>query len=260
MLPADLPTVEDHRLDPDDGPAPRTGVVIVAAGSGARVGADTNKVLLPLLGETVLTWSVRTVASLPYVDRLVVVVRREDAEQVAELVRAELGEEQEAVLVIGGATRHASEQRGLEPLRGPVAAGELEVVAVHDAARPLADAALFEAVVRAARRHGAALPVRPRPGVLPQSGGEPLPDLVAAQTPQAVRAGPLLAAYDRAEAEGFEGSDTATTAGRFADLTVVGVPAPATNLKITYAPDVSLAEHLLAGRASVPSSRQDGNE
>ena len=95
---------------------PRTAVVLVAAGSGTRVGGTTNKVLLPLLGTPVLAWSLRTLSALAYVDRLVVVVRREDADVVEGLVEQHRRPDQEAWLVEGGDTRHASEWRGLRTL------------------------------------------------------------------------------------------------------------------------------------------------
>jgi 2-C-methyl-D-erythritol 4-phosphate cytidylyltransferase len=221
-------------------------VVVVAAGSGTRVGAGTNKVLLPLLGEPVLTWSVRTVCSLPYVDRLVVVVREEDSDAVGGLVQPLLRPGQEAALVRGGSTRHASECHGLLALRDPVAAGDVDVVAVHDAARPLADAALFGAVVRAAHEHGGAVPVRPRPGLATRERVARVPQLVGMQTPQAFRAGPLLDAYAEAEADGFTGTDTASCAMRYAGVQVQAVPAPATNLKVTFPEDLMAAERLLA--------------
>ena len=107
-------------MPPDD---PRTAVVLVAAGSGTRVGSTTNKVLLPLLGTPVLAWSLRTVSALAYVDRLVVVVRREDADVVERLVEQHRRPDQEAWLVEGGATRHASEWRGLRTLGPAVDAG-----------------------------------------------------------------------------------------------------------------------------------------
>ena len=97
---------------------PRTAVVLVAAGSGTRMGTGTNKVLLALGGRPVLAWSLRTVASLAYVDRIVVVVRDEDMDAARALVRRELPEGRAVVeLVVGGATRHDSEWRGLAPLR-----------------------------------------------------------------------------------------------------------------------------------------------
>ena len=227
---------------------PRTAVVLPAAGSGTRVGAGTNKVLLPLAGLPVLVWSLRTLLSLPYVDHVVVVAREADVADVQEIVEAHLPADREVLLVTGGPTRHASEARGLAPLRAAVAAGDVEVIAVHDAARPLADADLFDRVVDAARDHGGAVPVRPQPGLLDVASGRHVSGLVGVQTPQAFRAGPLLDAYARAGAEGFTGTDTASCFAAFTDLAVVGVPASATNLKVTFPEDLAVAERLLPAR------------
>lgn len=233
---------------------PRTAVVVVAAGSGSRVGAATNKVLLPLHGIPVLAWSLRTVTALPYVDHVVVVARQEDVAAVQELAARHLPEGREALLVTGGPTRHASEWRGLSALRGPIRAGEVDVVAVHDGARPLAGTALFDAVVRTAHEHGGALPARPQPGLVSGDGRRHVTGLVGVQTPQAFRAGPLLDAYTRAEADGFTGTDTAGCVATYTDLPVLAVPAPATNLKVTFAEDLALAERLLDSRAT-PGAR-----
>lgn len=226
---------------PADTTLPRTAVVLLAAGSGSRVGAGTNKVLLPLLGRPVLAWSVSTVAGLRYVDRVVVVHRPEDRDMVAGVAPA-------ATLVEGGATRHASEWNAVQALAGAIDAGEIEVVAIHDTARPLAASGLFDEVVRAASSYGAAIPVRPQHGLIRREAGGPPLDLVAVQTPQAVRAAPLLAAYRRAAADGFEGTDTAACVERYTGLTVRAVPCEATNIKITFPADVALAERLLAAR------------
>jgi 2-C-methyl-D-erythritol 4-phosphate cytidylyltransferase len=218
---------------------PRTAVVLLAAGSGSRVGAEVNKVLLPLAGRPVLAWSLHTVAGLAYVARVVVVHRPEDATEVAALTGG-------ARLVEGGATRHASEWHALQALAAEIDAGEVDVVAIHDTARPLAGAALFDAVVTAAAEHGGAIPVRAQPGLIAATPGDAVAGpLVAVQTPQAFRASDLLAAYRAADRDGFEGTDTAACVGRYTDLTVWAVPSPATNLKITFPEDVQLAEQLL---------------
>ncbi len=225
--------------------APRTAVVLVAAGSGTRVGATTNKVLLPLLGTPVLAWSLRTVCSLPYVDRIVVVVRREDAEVVEPLVQQHLRPGQQAALVEGGRTRHDSEWHGLRTLRPQVEAGEVEVVVVHDAARPLAGADLFDRTVRLAASHGGALPVREQRGLVSRDGHRHVTGLVGVQTPQAFRAGPLLKAYAQAALDGFAATDTAACVAAYTRLELHAVPSPAGNLKITFPDDVVLAEELL---------------
>jgi 2-C-methyl-D-erythritol 4-phosphate cytidylyltransferase len=226
---------------------PRTAVVLLAAGSGTRVGAGTNKVLLPLSGVPVLAWSLRTITALEYVDRLVVVHRQEDRDAVAEVVLGELPDGREATLVAGGATRHDSEWRGLQAIRTDIEAGRLDVVAIHDAARPLADTGTYDDTVRAAHRYGAGIPIRPQPALVPRAGGQPVTGLVGVQTPQAFRAGALLDAYVRAETDGFTGTDTARCVAQYTDLTIRGVAGPATNLKITFADDVALAERVLRG-------------
>ena len=224
---------------------PRTAVLLLAAGSGTRVGAGTNKVLLPMAGVPVLAWSLRTITALEYAERLVVVHRGEDREVVTDLVRDSLPDGREATLVAGGSTRHDSEWRGLQVLRDDVAAGRLDVVVIHDSARPLAGSALFDATVVAAHEYGGAIPVRPQPGLLHRQFGGPVAGVVGVQTPQAFRAAALLDAYTRADADGFDGTDTAACVARYTNVTVRAVQAPATNVKITFAGDVALAARLL---------------
>lgn len=225
-------------------PGRRAAVVILAGGSGSRVGAGVNKVLLPLGPLPVLVHSLRTALLVSGVHRLVVVVRPEDREEVAAAVAPHLGEH-DLWLVDGGAQRHDSEWQAIRALRPDIEAGELDVVAIHDAARPLASASLFGAVIAAAAEHGGAIPVVPATGLLCREPG-PLPrDVVAVQTPQAFRADALLAAYLRADADGFTGTDTASCLERYAEVRIAAVPSDAGNLKVTFPEDVALAEALL---------------
>jgi 2-C-methyl-D-erythritol 4-phosphate cytidylyltransferase len=229
----------------------RTAAVLLAAGSGTRVGADRNKVLLDLVGLPVLVWSVRTVLAVDGVHRVVLVVRPEDAEAVRDAVAPHLGEH-DLWVVDGGRERHDSEWRAMEVLAPDIEAGELDLVAIHDTARPLATPALWRSVLDAAAEHGGALPVTAVPALL-RRDGRPGPRVVAVQTPQAFRARDLLQAHRRARAEGFVGTDTAACLERFTDLTIVGVPSDAGNLKVTYPEDVARAAELVAaGRSPVP--------
>ena len=215
-------------------------VVIVAAGAGARVGAAVNKVLLPLGDRPVLAWSVADALAAADVRRVVVVVRPDEEDAVSAALAPYLGAA-EVLLVPGGATRHASERAALRVLADEIGAGDLDVVAIHDGARPLAGVELFDAVVAAAREHGGALPVTPLVEVLPR----PADPLVGVQTPQAFDARTLLAAYERADADGFEGTDTASCVERYApDVAIAAVAGSAGNLKITYPEDVALADRL----------------
>jgi 2-C-methyl-D-erythritol 4-phosphate cytidylyltransferase len=219
-------------------------VVVVAAGSGTRLGAGVNKVLLPLLGVPVVARSVVTALGLDEVRRVVVVHRPDEAAAMAEALAPHLGDA-EVALVAGGATRHDSEWQALRVLADDVDAGVVRVVAVHDAARPLADADLFERTFAAAREHGGAIPVVPVDHVVHRDGS-PTDDvpLVGVQTPQAFRAADLLAAYRAAERDGFTGTDTASCVERYADVRIAAVPSTPANLKVTFPEDLEVAARL----------------
>jgi 2-C-methyl-D-erythritol 4-phosphate cytidylyltransferase len=222
-------------------------VVILAAGSGTRVGAEVNKVLLPLRDAPVLVWSLRDALALPDVRRLVLVVRPEDRSAVEAAVAPHLGD-REVLVVDGGTTRHASEWAALQVLAGDIEAGEVAVVVVHDGARPLAGVALWQAVVDAAREVGGAIPVVPVTQLL-HADLSPVEESVGAvQTPQAFRAVELLTAYRTAAEDGFEGTDTAASVSAYADVPVAAVTSTALNLKVTFPEDVALALELSAGR------------
>jgi 2-C-methyl-D-erythritol 4-phosphate cytidylyltransferase len=231
-----------------DGPVTRVAVVVLAAGSGTRVGADVNKVLLPVAGVPVVARSVRTARAAAGVRRVVLVVRAGEEDAVRRAVEPDLSEDgPEVAMVTGGETRHASEWRALSLLAPEIEAGRLDVVAIHDAARPLASVALFDRVVDETVRRGGAIPVVSLES-LAHRDGEPLPThLAGVQTPQAFRAQPLLAAYRQAEADGFAATDTAGCLARYCDLPIAAVESTAGNLKLTVAEDFRVAEALTVG-------------
>ena len=226
-------------------PALRAAIVVLAAGSGRRVGAERNKVLLSLDGLPVLAHSVRTALEVAGVHRVVVVVRPEDRGDVAAALAPHLGSH-DVWLVDGGEERHDSEFSALQALRSDIEAGEIEVVAVHDAARPLASASLFRAVIDVAGEAGSAVPVVAAGRLNHRDGSLAADDLVAVQTPQAFRAPTLLAAYDDAAAAGFAGTDTDACLARYADAEIRAVDGERRNLKITFAEDLRLAEELIS--------------
>lgn len=228
-------------------------VVILAAGSGQRVGAGSNKVLLPLGDRPVLAWSVLDALALADVRRVLLVVRPGERDLVADALGPHLPAASgtapaaggaEVGLVEGGPTRHASEWNALRALRPDIEAGAVDVVAIHDGARPLAGTALFEATITAARERGGAIPCVRLPALLDRTGRVLPPELDGVQTPQAFRAPELLAAYERAEVEGFDGTDTAACWTRSTDLPVAAVPSSPRNLKITFPEDLDLALRL----------------
>jgi 2-C-methyl-D-erythritol 4-phosphate cytidylyltransferase len=177
---------------------------------------------------------------------VLVIAERDRA--LAESVLAREAHGTDVLLVRGGPTRHASEWNALQSLAEEIRRGDLDVVVIHDAARPLASTAVFMDVIARAQAHGGALPVRPQSALVPFDGSAPSPrhDVVAVQTPQAFLAQPLLAAYEQADEAGFVGTDTASCIQQFTDLAIYCVAGSAQNIKITFPEDLFLAEHLLA--------------
>lgn len=231
---------------PRDSRQVRAAVVILAAGEGRRTGSHTNKVLLPLSGRRVFTWSIRWARELPEVCRTLLVIREQDRPAIEATLTREV-EPPDVEIVPGGSSRHGSEWEALQVLAPAIEAGEIDVVVIHDAARPLAGTAVWESVIDTATRYGGAIPADHHRHLTALDGGEPPREqVVAVQTPQAFSAAPLLSAYRRADVDGFIGTDTASCIERYSDVPVHWVPGDATNIKITFPDDLFLAERLLA--------------
>jgi 2-C-methyl-D-erythritol 4-phosphate cytidylyltransferase len=236
------------------GAVPNAVGVVLAAGMGTRVGADGNKAYLPLAGRSMVAWSVAAVARTPEVDRTVLVFRRGERAMAERMLDTELGWAT-VELVEGGDSRHGSELNVLRYLSADIESGNVDVVLIHDAARPLAGPELMRTALATAREFGGAVPALPAgelvtagaDGDISPSGGA---TLMRVQTPQAFLALPLLTAYRAAEQDGFDGTDTSACVQQFTDVEVHAFRGAATNLKVTFADDLRVAAHLLRDRVS----------
>lgn len=231
----------------------RTAALVLAGGSGTRTGWRDNKVLVPIAGRSPLQRSLTTLAAVRAVDDVVIVVRAHDRDAV---VAAEMSTPKVRAIVAGGGTRHASEWAGLQAVAPAIAADEIDLVLIHDAARPFARPELITTLVTTARAVGGAVPgLTVEAGVF-HCGADrvaptpvPVDDLRRVQTPQAFRAAPLLGAYRAAAGSGFDGVDTAACVERFApDLRVVVIPGDPDNIKVTVAFDLAAAEAIARRR------------
>ena len=236
---------------------PAVAVVVLAGGSGLRIRHDRNKAYLPLGDRTAVGLSLQTVATAvgPGLRRLLLVVRDDDRELAERTVAAELPNPPVPVeLVVGGATRHGSEERALRRLEPAIREGDLDLVLIHDAARPLCSPRLVAEVVATAHAHGGAVPglaaddlaaVDASGALVPLAGRH-----VRVQTPQVFAAAPLLEAYAQAAEIGFAGTDTAACIERFSPLTVMHVDGEERNFKITYPHDLQVAADVVRRRGS----------
>jgi 2-C-methyl-D-erythritol 4-phosphate cytidylyltransferase len=184
---------------------------------------------------------------------LVVVVVRPVERDIAQRIVDESRLTEPVVLTAGGASRLDSELAGLDVVRG--ARLEIDVVAIHDGARPFATAEMFEAVIAAARSVGGGVPAlsskEPLFSVVDAAAARLQPgQVVAVQTPQAFRREPLLRAYDRARTDGFDAVDTAQTVERYGKVEVAVAAGDRRNLKITYASELAAAEAMVSAWAA----------
>ena len=228
----------------------RAAAVVLAGGSGTRVGADMNKAFLPLAGRSIASWGLNTLGSVEGVGLLVFVVRPEDLEHARFVAGRETDHRLE--IITGGDTRQESELLALRHLADRIDSGAVDTVLIHDAARPLVSHGLAAAVLHAAREAGGAVPGIPADDIAPVGAGELLATgrfdpgvLVRVQTPQGFRAATILDAYEAAARHGFVGTDTASCAEEYTDIPVTWVRGEETNFKITYAQDLLLAQDVV---------------
>ena len=217
-------------------------VIFPAAGEGRRMNAGKNKVFVELLGKPILVRTLLRFSECAAVDDFVVVVGEEDVEKVAAALEKTPGLKPFRV-VEGGSERQYSVKNGLAALHP-----DAELVLVHDAARPLVPVKTIEAVVAETWRSGAAIAAVHAKNTIKVVRGdgvvESTPDranLWEVQTPQGFRRDILEAAYRRAEADGFLGTDDAGLVERMG-FPVRVVEGSYRNLKVTTPEDLWVVE------------------
>jgi 2-C-methyl-D-erythritol 4-phosphate cytidylyltransferase/2-C-methyl-D-erythritol 2,4-cyclodiphosphate synthase len=213
--------------------------LLMAAGSGSRFGADRPKQYLSLAGRPVLRHAAEALLRDGGVDAILPVCA---ADSLA-LVAAILEGLPTLPPVVGGATRQASVRAGLEALAGDPP----ERVLVHDGARPVVPLGTVPALLAALERHPGAIPAQPVTDTLKRGEAGliqttvPRAGLFRAQTPQAFRFAPLLAAHRAAMAEATDDAQLLEAAG----LAVALLPGHEQNIKITWPEDLARMEAAL---------------
>ncbi len=241
-------------------------LLIAAAGSGRRMGAAGNKLLLPVAGRPVLAWTLEAALACPAIRWIGVIGQPVDEAAITALVAAARAARADAVPVLwilGGDSRQESVSRGLAAL--PPAA---ELVLIHDGARALVEPQLLSECATALRQAAAAgagviaaTPVTDTIKQVDDSGTvTATPErsrLWAAQTPQGFAVAQLRAAHAEAEAHGWSVTDDAALFERLG-LPVRVLEAPPSNLKLTTRFDLTVAEAVLSGRARAGVGGVDG--
>ena len=231
--------------------------IVLAAGSGTRMGTDIPKQFLDLAGRPVLAWTLTAFERADRIDRVILVVGREHVDA----CRAQFGRQnffKVVEVVIGGAERQDSVANGLRAI--PTTAG---VVAVHDGARAYVTPEDIDAVVSAAMERGAAVLGTPVTDTIKRVRDDQIAEtldrstLRSVQTPQAFRRDVICRAHRSARESRYVGTDEAALVERLGEAVVI-VPGRWDNIKITSPEDLDLGMYILEQRGDITPTLRIG--
>jgi 2-C-methyl-D-erythritol 4-phosphate cytidylyltransferase len=225
----------------------QVSAIVLAAGTGRRIGGDVAKTYLPIAGRPLVLRTLDRMFAAKTVTQVVLVVAADDMSRCRAMLDADSALRDRAYLLqTGGTTRQQSAKRGLETITA-----NTDIVIIHDGARPFVSAALIDRCVECAAGKGAVvigLPVRDTIKVV---GGDRLirstPErgaLWEIQTPQVFQRELIVAAHRQAESDGVEVTDDAMVVERLGKPVYV-LEGERTNLKITLPEDIWWAEMMI---------------
>ncbi|WP_445671189.1 2-C-methyl-D-erythritol 4-phosphate cytidylyltransferase [Paenibacillus sp. FSL K6-2524] len=219
-----------------------TGVIVVAAGRGTRMGSKESKQYLMLQDKPIVIHTLEVFDRHPLITEIILVTGAQDVERCLSWIH-EFGMTKKIKVIAGGAERQHSVYQGLLHMNSPW-------VLVHDGVRPFVTQQQVTSCYEAAVQHGAAVLAVPVKDTVKQVDGQgwvtATPDrrsLWAIQTPQAFRRSELIQAHEVAEAEGFIGTDDSMLIERLG-VQVMVVEGGYANIKITTPEDLDYAEFI----------------
>jgi 2-C-methyl-D-erythritol 4-phosphate cytidylyltransferase len=226
----------------------RASAIIVAAGSGVRLGSGAPKAFVKVGERAMLWYSLAAIGKVDSIEEVVVAVPQ-GFENAARAEATSAGVRAPVKITPGGVERQDSVRIALG-----LTSAESELVVVHDAARPLATPQIFEECLAAAARAGGAIAAIPVSDTLKRVGdGNAIAATVArqglwqAQTPQVFRRDALVEAHRRAVSDGVAATDDADLVER-TGVRVEVVEVTTANIKITTPSDLAMVEAILIAR------------
>ncbi len=225
--------------------------VIVAGGSGKRMGSPVKKQFMALEGIPVLSRTLALFDSHEAVNRIILVVPEDDMAHCREKVISPFEYSTPVCLVKGGDTRQASVYQGLVKAAKISTETQKNIVLIHDGVRPFVPEKVINDCIHTARETGACIPVLELTDTIKQLDSDRKIEktldrsrLFRAQTPQAFRLDLILTAFDHARKTGFSGTDDASIM-EHAGLSVSTVTGSPGNIKLTTPEDLLMARLFL---------------
>ncbi|NJP51560.1 bifunctional cytidylyltransferase/SDR family oxidoreductase [Streptomyces sp. SBST2-5] len=248
---------------------PRTTAVILAGGTGQRVGLSIPKQLLKIAGKAVIEHTLNTFEKADSVDDILVLMAPGYVPEVEKIV-ARAGFTKVTKVIEGGATRNETTERAIAELSASLAEGEDLNVLFHDAVRPLLSQRVIDDCVAALERYQAvdvAIPSADTIIVTRTHGDDgefitEIPDrsrLRRGQTPQAFKLSTIRRAYEiAAEDPNFQATDDCTVVLRYLPNVPIHVVAgDEYNMKVTQPVDVFIADKLFQLASTAAPEQND---
>ncbi len=219
--------------------------LILAAGMGKRMGAGKNKLLVEILGKSVLAYTLECFDKNGYVDEIIIAAAENELEEI-KLIADSLGLDKAYKVIIGGKNRQDSS-------RIAVFAADDGIVLIHDGARALTENGIINSVIVAAAQFGAAAPgigvtdtvKRVKDGIITETLNRD--ELCLIQTPQGFKTELIKEAHLKALEDGVAATDDCALMermGRSVRLT----EGAADNIKLTFAKDIGRVEEIVKAR------------
>lgn len=221
--------------------------VILAGGSGTRVGGDKTKQMLEVCGKPLVVHTLLAFQKSENIDEIVVVAKKDELASY-EHFKTEYDLTKITKIVEGGPTRQDSVKNGFDAISSTA-----DYVAIHDGARALITDEQIKSVVMGALAHGAAIAATKAVDTIKYSEGVMIEQTVPrehvwlAQTPQVFRDEIYRAAVYTAEKEGFVGTDDSSLVEHIG-IPVYLVDTGSDNFKVTYKSDLLRAEQIFFDR------------
>lgn len=251
-----------------EGEKPHCTVVLLAGGSGRRMGADRAKQFLEVAGKPLIWYSLNVLQQSKIVDDCVLVAPQKDISYVKEAIVEREGFSKVRAIIPGGRERYESVWKGLQTLGEGISSGAADapqVILIHDGARPCLTEDILERCFWEALKYGAcvaAVPSKDTVTLADEEGFEAeTPDrkfVWNVQTPQAFRTEVIYPAFrkmaqeleDREDLEAFSWiTDDASVAQHYAGARIRIVRGDYRNMKVTTPEDLQIAEGFLCGRS-----------
>ena len=220
-------------------------VIIACAGSGKRMKVEKNKILLEVQGKSILQYTCEKFTSCEKIDEIILVVAKHDLTVVEQLAKKIIHNKPYKV-VVGGSERQYSINNALQAVNA-----NSEIVLIHDGARPMIKVETINKLIKEVEKSSCAilgLRVKDTIKIADENkvvSKTPNRDyLWSIQTPQGFKLDIIKTAYQRAQQEGFLGTDDASLVERL-NIAVKVVEGEYTNLKVTTPEDLKIIESLL---------------